>query len=171
MDYAVAVHDTDMIPMPVEIICFQCQQAAEKAMKSVLAYLKQDIPRTHDLSRLWALCEPLVTDLPDMSKECVELSGYAVATRYPDSVELDEHDMREALDCAKTVIENVSAWLESQPREWGDGAVDGKSAKLTEKDARIAELMARLAKAEGSAPKWKPPGDGMEMDAFTRKDR
>ncbi|MDR1299716.1 MAG: HEPN domain-containing protein, partial [Oscillospiraceae bacterium] len=55
-DYEIALHDTSYRPLPIEIICFHCQQAAEKAMKSILAYHEQSIPKIHDLSRLWYLC-------------------------------------------------------------------------------------------------------------------
>jgi HEPN domain-containing protein len=38
-----------MRPLPLEVICFHCQQAAEKLMKAVLTKHGLDIPKTHDL--------------------------------------------------------------------------------------------------------------------------
>jgi HEPN domain-containing protein len=37
-DYNVALHDTTFHPVPIEIICYHCEQAAEKALKAILAY-------------------------------------------------------------------------------------------------------------------------------------
>ncbi|MBN2050303.1 MAG: HEPN domain-containing protein [Spirochaetales bacterium] len=39
-------------PGPLEIICFHCQQAAEKALKAYLAYNEIRPPKTHDLDEL-----------------------------------------------------------------------------------------------------------------------
>jgi HEPN domain-containing protein len=117
-DYAIALHDTAFYPTPIEIVCYHCQQAAEKALKSILAYHEQSIPKTHDLSRLWALCEPLEPQLQNLEKEAVELSDFAVTPRYPDATELEEVDMLNALEYAKTIVEAVSLlWEQGQSVE------------------------------------------------------
>ena len=53
-DEAVAEHLLESFrPVPVEIICYHCQQAAEKAIKALLIAQGVDsLPRSHDLSFL-----------------------------------------------------------------------------------------------------------------------
>jgi HEPN domain-containing protein len=48
-DEASARYLFGMRPLPLEVICFHCQQAVEKTLKAVLAKHRLDIPRTHDL--------------------------------------------------------------------------------------------------------------------------
>jgi HEPN domain-containing protein len=56
MDLNVAIHDTSFSPLPIEIVCYHCQQSAEKALKAILAYHEETILKTHDLKRLLDLC-------------------------------------------------------------------------------------------------------------------
>ena len=54
-DYVVAEHLYNAFrPMPIEIICFHCQQAAEKAVKAVIlsAHITDEAPKKHDISFL-----------------------------------------------------------------------------------------------------------------------
>jgi HEPN domain-containing protein len=39
-------------PLPLEIICYHCQQSAEKCLKGLLVLKNQMPPKTHDLSLL-----------------------------------------------------------------------------------------------------------------------
>lgn len=41
-----------MRPVPVEIICYHCEQAAEKLLKAVLVAVDVEPPKTHDLIQL-----------------------------------------------------------------------------------------------------------------------
>ena len=43
-------------PGPIEIICFHCQQAAEKYLKAFLVWNDQEPSKTHDLIELAKLC-------------------------------------------------------------------------------------------------------------------
>ena len=56
LDLASASYLQSMKPVPVEIICYHCQQAAEKYLKGFLAYFGYEIIRTHDLVVLNKLC-------------------------------------------------------------------------------------------------------------------
>ena len=111
MDYDIAVHDTTFHPLPIEIICYHCQQAGEKAFKAILAYHENEILKTHDLSVLLNLCETLEPNLTDLKKQAVELSNFAVVTRYPSSIELEETDMRSALLHADTILKAATQIL------------------------------------------------------------
>ena len=53
MDLGVASHlDATYHPKPLEIICYHCQQAAEKAIKALIVYYGAEggMPKLHDLS-------------------------------------------------------------------------------------------------------------------------
>ena len=114
MDYDVAVHDTTFRPIPIEIICYHCQQAGEKAFKAILAYHGNEILKTHDLFVLLTISKDLEPDLPDLKKQAVELSNFAVVTRYPSSIELEETDMKSALLHADTILKTVARILEGK---------------------------------------------------------
>ena len=113
-DYDVAVHDTTFHPLPIEIICYHCQQAGEKALKAILVYHGSEIQKTHDLSVLLNQCKALEPDLPDLAKQAVELSNFAVVTRYPSSIELEEADMKSALLHADTILKATAKILENK---------------------------------------------------------
>lgn len=59
MDLSAAEHLLTMRPLPVEIICYHCEQAAEKFLKATLVQFDREPPKTHDLTR--ALTRPTST--------------------------------------------------------------------------------------------------------------
>jgi HEPN domain-containing protein len=66
----------------VNIICFHCQQAAEKLLKAFLIYHQIEFPRTHNLEILIELCSR--KDVSFVNIDCKGLTEYAVDVRYPD---------------------------------------------------------------------------------------
>lgn len=78
---------------------FHAQQAAEKAMKAVLAHKTESFPLTHNLGMLWDLCAEAGVK-PAVSKfDVVQLIPYAVEGRYDSLIEgvtIDE--LRQAMD-------------------------------------------------------------------------
>lgn len=89
-------------------LCFHAQQAAEKAVKAVLVHAAVPAPRTHDLSLLLSLVPARCAPPPDPSA-AAELTGYAVAARYPGvEEEVTPHDLQEAVSVAAAVV----AWAE-----------------------------------------------------------
>ena len=67
----------------LEDLCFEAQQAAEKAIKAVLLALEIDYPYVHDLARLLSLVEETGDPVPEIVRRAEELTPYAVITRYP----------------------------------------------------------------------------------------
>lgn len=95
----------------LEDLCFQAQQAAEKAFKSLLLRYGADLPRVHDLARLITLLEYQGESVPENVREAARLSGYAVEARYPglsEPVSFEEY--REAL----TLAEETVRWTEER---------------------------------------------------------
>lgn len=69
-------------PLP-DLVCFHCQQCAEKCLKGFLIYHQAPFPKTHDLLLLLDLCIPFQLSL-EMHRELFEfLNPYSVVFRYP----------------------------------------------------------------------------------------
>lgn len=95
--------DPDVYP---EDLCFEAQQAAEKAVKAVLIHWRRDVPRSHDLARLISLLEEAGEDVPAEVREAAELTPYAVLGRYPGPLRPVTHEeYLRAVALAETVVQ------------------------------------------------------------------
>ena len=65
----------------LEDLCFDAQQAAEKAIKAILIHLNVWFPRTHDLAELLTLVEKAGQRVPEQVKRASILTPYAVESR------------------------------------------------------------------------------------------
>lgn len=95
----------------LEDLCFEAQQAAEKAIKAVLITRGIEFPYVHDLNRLLALLEEAGEKIPETIRKAESLTTYAITTRYPSAgnpISLQEY--REALEIAKAVFQ----WAEER---------------------------------------------------------
>jgi HEPN domain-containing protein len=93
-----------------EDLCFDAQQAAEKALKAVLVSGGRRFPKTHDLAELLHLVAAMGLDLPPEVLEAKRLTPYAVAGRNPGvSEDASAQDYEEALKTPEAVF----AWAES----------------------------------------------------------
>jgi HEPN domain-containing protein len=99
----------NMRPLPAEIICFHCQQAAEKYLKAYIVYNDQEPPITHDLIELAKLCNNFNGDFSLLSPQCEYLSSFAVRTRYPGTNDPEDEDVKIALAYADRIIELVQS--------------------------------------------------------------
>ena len=72
-------------PSAPRYVCWLSQQAAEKALKAALILEAIDYPYTHDLNVLRNLLPDSWPDRVDQPS-LIELSGWAVETRYPGEV-------------------------------------------------------------------------------------
>jgi HEPN domain-containing protein len=93
-----------------EDMCFDAQQAAEKALKSLFIWHGKKFPFSHDIGELLEELEAILPDIPDLVREAKSLSDYAVVTRYPAwGMPVTEAEFKIALEQAKSVVEWVSA--------------------------------------------------------------
>jgi HEPN domain-containing protein len=93
----------------LEDLCFDAQQAAEKALKALCIERSLEFPYVHDLTRLVTLLQEEGQPVPDEVKEAGRLTRYAVFTRYPgvgDPVTEDDHER------AVAIAERVVEWVE-----------------------------------------------------------
>jgi len=96
----------------LEDLCFDAQQAAEKAFKALLLQRSVDFPRIHDLAELVNILERSGEEIPPGVREAGKLSRFAVFTRYPGlarPVEKEEHE--EAVRIAEAVVSWVARRL------------------------------------------------------------
>ena len=95
----------------VEDMCFDAQQAAEKAVKAVLMRRGIDFPFVHDIDHLMSLLEEDGAAVPDGVRRSSELTKYVVVGRYPfEHRPVSEEEYIEAVEMAEAVVE----WAEKR---------------------------------------------------------
>ena len=97
----------------LEDLCFDAQQAAEKAIKALLIYMDVQFPYTHDLADLLTLVDEQGLDIPSAVRKAALLTDYAVVTRYPGLAEpVTEEEYEEAVALAERVVKWVEGTVE-----------------------------------------------------------
>ena len=105
-----------------EDLCFEAQQAAEKALKAVLVFRGRTFRFTHDLEELATELVGREAEPPELLKDAVVLTRYAVEARYPGPYEpVTEAEYREAIAVAEAVVEWAGEAIEGGPRTGGQG--------------------------------------------------
>ncbi|GHV43378.1 hypothetical protein AGMMS49546_24780 [Spirochaetia bacterium] len=94
-------------PIPIEIICFHCQQSTEKALKGLLVLHEIRPPTIQNLQELFFLCKPFTADIDTIQTPCKNLNAYSVQPRYPNEMVTTEEEMKKALADAKAVMEFI----------------------------------------------------------------
>jgi HEPN domain-containing protein len=95
----------------LEDLCYDAQQAAEKAVKAVIVHRGAGFPYTHNLTRLLGLLEKGGLAIPKYVRRAGDLTPYAVESRYPGlSAPVTKRQHRTAVRIATAVI----AWAERQ---------------------------------------------------------
>jgi HEPN domain-containing protein len=88
-----------------EDLCFDAQQAAEKAIKAVLISRQIEFPYVHDLAELLDLVERSGLSVPSSVREAARLTRYAVMTRYPGALDpVTRQDYEAAVTTATAVL-------------------------------------------------------------------
>jgi len=95
----------------LEDLCYQAQQAAEKAMKAIYIARGKEFLLTHDLDRLAMGLELIGIEITEPVEQATILTRYAMDTRYPGGFEpVSAAEHQEAIHLAETVI----AWAIAQ---------------------------------------------------------
>ncbi|MCY4114964.1 MAG: HEPN domain-containing protein [Chloroflexi bacterium] len=96
----------------LEDLCFDAQQAAEKAVKALLLARGVDFPYVHDLGLLLTLLEDAGQDVPEAIRQAEKLNPFATATRYPSIAQpVSEQEYEESLGIAEAVVQWAEASL------------------------------------------------------------
>ena len=113
-DLRLADHSAQtMWPVPLELVCYHCQQSAEKYLKVFLISQGKTPPNIHDLPQLLKMCREKNPNFAELAQVCSLLTGYGTQPRYPMEVKINEEDMKRALAGAK----KVQAFLQKEAPE------------------------------------------------------
>ena len=107
-------------PLKLEIICYLCQQSAEKMMKAFLVYSDIRPPKKHELDELCGLCKDVDESFADMFINCDRLNPYANQPRYPFGLEISDDMMSLAVKDCTTIGEFVKARIITDEMKGGD---------------------------------------------------
>jgi HEPN domain-containing protein len=97
---------------PTDVVCFHCQQCAEKCVKAFLVSVGREFPKTHDLMRLLTSCAEENREFAELEEDLMALTDYAVEVRYVDDwrdISVAEAEL--ALEAAERVIAFVRRLL------------------------------------------------------------
>ncbi len=109
MDLDLAKHSfATMHPAPLEIICYHCQQAAEKFLKGVIIAFDDEPEKTHDLLKIITVLKRYIDFPVELERFGETLTLYGVRTRYPDAISVDEDQTKNAIAQA----EKIKIWAE-----------------------------------------------------------
>ncbi len=97
----------DKQPIPIEIICYHCQQSAEKHLKGFLALKGEEIKKTHDLILLNKECQKYDKAFKTIEEDCLMLTDYGVNVRYPFPMDINKSDMSLALKSAQKIKDYI----------------------------------------------------------------
>ncbi len=88
-----------------EELCFQAQQAAEKALKAVCLKRGVSFPRTHNLVDLIRTLEEHGSAVPNSVRGGARLTDFAVEARYPNMAEpVSQEEYHVAIGRAEDVV-------------------------------------------------------------------
>ena len=93
----------------LEDLCFNAQQAAEKAIKAVMIQQDIEYPYTHNIYDLLGVLEVTGETIPEEVDAARSLSKYAVATRYPGGIPVSTQEYQKALETAEAVVNWAAA--------------------------------------------------------------
>lgn len=98
MDMISAKHLNTMVHhKPLEIICYHCQQAAEKMLKALILANDGELQKTHDLGLLAEQLEEFFHVPENVLNAADSLTPYGVKIRYPQDLFIDESHVIKAL--------------------------------------------------------------------------
>ncbi|MBK7643315.1 MAG: HEPN domain-containing protein [Planctomycetes bacterium] len=102
-------------PRLTDVVCYHCQQCAEKALKAFLVRMDVHIEKTHYLRRLLTLCSDHDPAYAELDPIATGLSDYATV-RYPDDWrEIPGTEAAEAVLGAAQVLAFVKLRVIAQP--------------------------------------------------------
>ena len=97
-------------PAPLEIVCYHCQQSAEKYLKSVIIAFGEEPEKTHDLLKLTGTLQNHTEVSEEILDFAERLTMYGVRVRYPDEIPVAESQTKTAI----THAEKIKQWSESE---------------------------------------------------------
>lgn len=101
----------EQIKPKYEIVCYHCQQSAEKMLKGFIAYNNGRLQKTHDLVVLCEACTIYDKEFDTIIDICSDLTIYASEVRYPNLMQIENYHTKKAIENAKLIREFVLSKL------------------------------------------------------------
>jgi len=118
-DYDIAVHLRKTFhPLPTENICYNSQQAVEKALKAISILYTGDYEKTHDIRILHQVCKEAGVDFGLPPSTIRILTQFATKSRYPDDVyDFTDNDAELGLKYSLQVLTQAKEILENAKKD------------------------------------------------------
>jgi HEPN domain-containing protein/predicted nucleotidyltransferase len=127
----------------LEDLCYDAQQAAEKAIKAVFIARGVRFPFVHDLDALLTALEESGQAVPEAVRSAAWLTRFAREARYPTAAVVDEAEHGRAVAAARAVV------------GWSEGEV-GRPGRLREQPAGRYPSQAPRSRTRGPGPTASP---------------
>ena len=98
---------SEQLKSKYEIVCYHCQQCAEKMLKGYIAYNNGRLQKTHDLVVLCETSANYDVEFESILEICSDLTIYASEVRYPNLMQIENYHMKKAMENAKLIREFV----------------------------------------------------------------
>jgi HEPN domain-containing protein len=106
-DFEAATILSEQLKPRYEIICYHCQQCAEKMLKGYIAYNNGRLQKTHDLVVLCETSAKYDVEFETILEICSDLTIYASEVRYPNLMQIENYHMKKAIENAKIIREFI----------------------------------------------------------------
>jgi len=135
-EYAAAKHLYDtMKPLPIEIICYLCQQATEKSIKAVLYYLEKEVLETHNIIKLLEDVNAEKRYIHLGKRDAAMITRFATRTRYAERrIDIAKEDTEFALRRAQQTLDQAEKILNTVEEEPQEVAVEEPAIQTTESE-------------------------------------
>ena len=110
-DFEAAMILSVQLKPKLEIVCYHCQQCAEKMLKGYIASRNGKLQKTHDLVILCDTCTNYDPIFEKIILHCSDLTIYSSEVRYPNILEIELYHMKNALNDAFKIKEFVYSRL------------------------------------------------------------
>ena len=97
--------------LPLDTVCFHCQQASEKSLKAFLIFHGKKFPFTHNLADLVAVCMQVDMAFAAIQRKAETLTPFAVEIRYPDDFYMPT---REETEDAYAIATEIYAFISTK---------------------------------------------------------
>ncbi|MCL2220687.1 MAG: HEPN domain-containing protein [Chitinispirillia bacterium] len=105
-------------PYAPKIVCFHCQQSAEKILKAYSIAKEGTRIKEHSPEILLNRCKSHSPDFGSLDTACAQLSLLITKSRYPSKRKLTASDMNAALQAAAQILEFTKAKLKELGYEY-----------------------------------------------------
>ena len=100
--------------LPLDTVCFHCQQAVEKFLKAYLVFHGKQFPFSHNLADLVAICMEVELAFAAIQRKAETLTPFAVEIRYPDDFYMPtRQEAEEAFTIATEIKEFIADRLDN----------------------------------------------------------